>query len=171
MTRRWLYSLAGLVLAADQATKHWVARAHWGWPNNGYVYSRDVIPGFFALTYAENTGGAFSLFHDVRFGTAALGLASALAALAIVIYTLRTRSPLPTLLGLALSGALGGALGNLVDRARLGHVVDFLDLHVGSHSWPIFNIADSAICVGVALLALHYARTPAGSARPAPAPK
>ncbi len=164
MTRRALYSLAGLVLIADQLTKHWVARVHPIWPNG----SREVIPGFFSLTYAENTGGAFSLFHDVRFGTMALALASVLAALAIVVYTLRARSPLPTLLAVALGGALGGAVGNMIDRVRLGYVVDFLDLHVGAHYWPIFNVADSAICVGVALLAIYFWRaSPSPAARSA----
>ena len=167
MTRLGLYSLAGAILAADQATKHWVVQAHTFWPE----YSREVISGFFSLTYAENTGGAFSIFHDVRFGTAALALASVLAAFAIVLYTLRARAPLPNLLAVALGGALGGALGNLIDRVRLGYVVDFLDLHVGEHTWPIFNVADSAICVGVALLALYYARSPAETVRPAPAQK
>ena len=171
MTRLGLFSLAGLVLAADQLTKHWVVQAHPGWPTDGYDYSRAVIPGFFSLTYAENTGGAFSIFHDVRFGTMALALASILAALAIVTYTLRARLPLPNLLAVALGGALGGALGNLVDRVRLGHVVDFLDVHVGVHQWPIFNVADSAICVGVGLLALYYSRPPAKTPHPAPVQK
>ena len=167
MTRLGIYSLAGLILAADQGTKHWAVQAHPFWAEG----SREVIPGFFSLTYAENTGGAFSLFHDVRFGTMALALASALAALAIVTYTLRARRPLHTLPAVALGSALGGALGNLIDRVRLGYVVDFLDLHVGVHQWPIFNVADSAICLGVALLALHYTRAPDGTSRPAPAPK
>ncbi|MBV9848417.1 MAG: signal peptidase II [Armatimonadetes bacterium] len=163
MTRVGIYSLAALVLAADQITKHWVARAHRGWPLTGGDYSREVIPGFFSLTYAQNTGGAFSILQS---STLLLALASAAAALAIVIYTLRHRGPLPGLLAVALGGALGGALGNLMDRVRLHYVVDFLDLHVGAHQWPIFNVADSAICLGVALLALHYAR--AETPRPAP---
>ncbi len=94
-------------------------------------------------------------------------LAAAVAAAAIVIYSIRRRMPLPRLLGIALALPLGGALGNLLDRVRLGHVVDFLALYSGPHHtlpFPIFNLADSAICVGVGLLALYYGRQPASAA-------
>ena len=168
MTRPGLYLLALLVLAADQLTKFWVVRAHWAWPDIYGNYTRVVIPGFFSLTYVNNTGGAFGIFDSVRSGTAALALVSAAAALAIIGYTLRARRPVPPLLGAALGWALGGAVGNLVDRVRLHYVVDFLDVHVGVHQWPVFNLADSAICVGVALLAISYGRTPAKPPQPAP---
>ena len=84
--------------------------------------------------------------------------------MAIVVYTVRAPMPLPRLLGVALALPLGGALGNLLDRVRLGHVVDFLALYFGPHHtlpFPIFNLADSAICVGVGLLAIFYGRQPA----------
>jgi signal peptidase II len=152
-----LYLLAALVVVADQWTKHWVAQAHWAWPDD----TRPVVPGFFSLSYTENTGGAFSIFEDARFGTLALAFVSLAAAAAIIVYTLRARPPLPSVLGTALGLALGGAVGNMIDRVRLHHVVDFLLLYVGTHEWPVFNIADSAICVGVALLGVHYAGTPA----------
>ena len=82
--------------------------------------------------------------------------------------------PLPRGLAVALALPLGGALGNFADRVRLRYVVDFFDLHVRTHQWPVFNIADSAICVGVALLTLRFWRQPeaglgqavAGTARP-----
>lgn len=169
MTRRGLYSLAGVVLAVDQISKHWVVGTYRTWPTDGYGYSRPIIPGFFSFTYAQNTGGAFSILQS---NTLLLAAASAVAAAAILVYTLRARSPLPGLLAVALGGALGGALGNLLDRLRLHYVVDFLDLHAGTHyQWPIFNVADSAICVGVGLLAIHYARAPSRATHPAPAPK
>ena len=81
-----------------------------------------------------------------------------------MVYSLRAEMPLPRLLGVALALPLGGAVGNLLDRVRLGHVVDFLALYFGPHHslpFPIFNLADSAICVGVGLLAVYYGRQPA----------
>ena len=171
MTRLGLFSLAGLVLVADQLSKYWVVQAHRGWPTDGYDYSREVIPGFFSLTYVQNTGGAFGLFHALQSGTMGLAAASVVASVVIVAYAVRARQPLPNLLAVALGGALGGALGNLIDRVRLGHVVDFLDVHIGTHQWPVFNVADSAICVGVALLALYYSRIPARTPHPAPIQK
>lgn len=156
MSRIGLYALAAVVLVADQVTKHWAMEVHGAWPDG----SRPIIPGFFSLTYVNNTGGAFGVFDSIRSGTAALAAASALAALAVIGYSIRARA-MSALLGTALGLALGGAVGNLIDRVRLHYVVDFLDFHVGTHQWPVFNFADSAICVGVALLAIFYGRTPA----------
>jgi signal peptidase II len=157
LSRIGLYSLAALVFLADQATKAWIVSIHSQWPEEG----RELIPGFFALTFNVNTGGAFGILPH---GTQLLALAAAVAAVAIVIYSVRASMPLPRLLGIALALPLGGALGNLLDRVRLGHVVDFLAFYAGPHrqwQFPIFNLADSAICVGVALLALYYGRQPA----------
>jgi len=155
---RWaLYSVALLVLVADQVSKTWIVNVHWHWPEEGW----ELIPGFFALTFNVNTGGAFGILPH---GTLLLALAAAVAAAAIVVYSLRAPMPLPRLLGIALALPLGGALGNLWDRVRLGHVIDFLALYAGPHrqwQFPIFNLADSAICIGVALLAIHYGRQPA----------
>ena len=163
MSRWAIYSLALLVLAADQAAKAWVLTAHWHWPQDDLV----LIPGFFSLSFNVNTGGAFGILPH---GTLLLALAAAVAAAAIVYYTIRAKMPLPRLLGVALALPLGGAVGNLLDRVRLGHVVDFLALYAGpDRRWqfPIFNVADSAICVGVGLLALYYGRQPAPSPSPA----
>jgi len=161
---RWpLYSLALLVLLADQAAKAWVLAAHWHWPEDDLV----LIPGFFSLTFDVNTGGAFSILPRE---TMLLAFAAAVAAGAIVYYTLRAKMPLPRMLGIALALPLGGAIGNLLDRVRLGHVVDFLALYAGpDRRWqfPIFNVADSAICIGVGLLALYYGRQPAPTPKPA----
>jgi signal peptidase II len=158
LTRLGLYLLAVLVFAVDQATKHWAMLSHQNWPNG----SQPVIPGFFSFTYVNNTGGAFGVFDSARFGTDALAVASAVAAAAILVASVRLRR-LPALLGVALALTLGGAVGNLADRVRLHYVVDFLDFHVAGHYWPVFNVADSAICVGVVLLALYSARAPAKS--------
>jgi len=156
LSRYILYALALLIFLADQASKAWIVRAHQFWPEEG----REIIPGFFALTFSVNTGGAFGILPH---GTQLLAAAAAIAAIAIVAYSIRTRGPLPRLLGVALAMPLGGALGNLWDRVSLGHVIDFLDLHVGPNpAWhfPIFNLADSAICIGVGLLALFYGKQP-----------
>ncbi len=163
MSRRLLYSLALLVLLADQAAKAWVLAAHWHWPEDDLV----LIPGFFSLSFNVNTGGAFGILPH---GTLLLALAAAVAAVAIIYYTARAAMPLPRMLGVALALPLGGAVGNLLDRVRLGHVVDFLALYAGpDRQWqfPIFNVADSAICIGVGLLALYYGRQPAPAPKPA----
>lgn len=142
--------------------KAWVVRTFWRWPEDDLV----LIPGFFSLSYNVNTGGAFGILPH---GTLLLALAAAVAAVAIVTYTIRARTPLPSLLAVALAFPLGGAVGNLADRVRLGHVVDFLALYAGPErrwQFPIFNVADSAICIGVGLLALYYSRQPAASPKP-----
>ncbi len=162
MSRWAVYSLALLVLLADQASKAWVVRTYLRWPEDDLV----LIPGFFSLSYNVNTGGAFGILPQ---GTLLLALAAAIAAVAIVTYTIRARMPLPKLLAVALALPLGGAVGNLLDRVHLHHVVDFLALYAGPErrwQFPIFNVADSAICVGVGLLALYYSRQPSASQTP-----
>jgi len=159
LSRIVLYTLALMVFVADQLSKAWIARESPFWPQEG----REVIRGFFALTFSVNTGGAFGILPH---GTQLLAAAAALAALAIIFYTLRAAMPLPRLLGFALALPLGGALGNLWDRVSLGHVIDFLAVYAGpNREWqfPIFNLADSAICIGVGLLAVFYGKQPAQS--------
>jgi signal peptidase II len=114
---------------------------------------RPVIDGFFNLTLTFNRGAAFGLWSGLSSGwrEAVLGL-TILLALGVVGYLL-TRSYYQTIVAqTALAGILGGAIGNVIDRVQLGAVVDFLDFYIGSAHWPAFNIADSAICVGVFLL-------------------
>lgn len=167
MSRWGLYVLALLVLLADQGSKAWVVAAHPAWPADGL----ELIRGFFALDYSVNTGGAFGILPQ---GTLLLALAAGIAAAAILLYSLRARQPLPRLLAVALALPLGGAIGNLLDRVRLGHVVDFLAVYAGPHrqwQFPVFNVADSAICIGVGLLALYYGRQPAPASETAAAVK
>ncbi len=154
MNRWGLLILAAVVLMADQWTKHWVTNAGLSWPGG----SRDILPGYFSLTLLHNTGGAFGILPH---GTLGLAAAAALAVSAILLFVFRAQKPLPVLLALALGLPLGGALGNLWDRVHLGYVVDFLDFHVRHYQWPVFNVADSAICVGVFLLALRFWQQPA----------
>jgi signal peptidase II len=136
-----------LALAAiDQASKVWAVR------NLPLFRPREVISGFFDLVYVRNTGVAFSLLSrlDHRWVHPVLILATLIAIAAIFAYLryLPGKGAVPFGLGLI----LGGALGNLIDRLRLGFVVDFLDLHWRTHHWPTFNVADIGISVGVVLL-------------------
>lgn len=135
-----------LVVALDQLTKIWVL-------NTFSLYEvREIIPGLFNLTYLTNKGAAFgflagvtSVWRHYFF----LGLVSVALVLLTVFYV-RLRKDHP-FYGPALALIAGGAIGNLIDRIRLGAVVDFLDFYVAGHHWPAFNVADSAITVGVAL--------------------
>jgi signal peptidase II len=139
-----------LLLIADQATKYWATLVL------KPVFLIEVIPGFFRLTYATNRGVAFSLFADsemeIRYILAGV---SVLAAAMVASYQWRT--PVRKVgLNMAFSLMLAGIIGNMIDRIRLGEVVDFIDLHWAEvYSWPTFNVADAAICVGAGLLALQ----------------
>ena len=115
--------------------------------------SVDVIPGLFRFTHVQNQGAAFGLFSDSpsEWKVAILILFS-VAALAVVSGLLWKNGNSLNATAVALSLVFGGALGNLWDRIASGRVVDFLDFYVGSHHWPAFNIADSAIVVGALLL-------------------
>jgi signal peptidase II len=144
------FLLAVGVLAADQLTKAWaVAKLK-------PVVLTEVIPGYFRLIYATNRGVAFSLFADGDFDARWVFAAiSVVAALFVFGYLIRT-SPTKVRLNTALALLLAGIVGNLIDRVRMGEVVDFLGFHIhDKYSWPIFNLADSAICIGAVLLALE----------------
>jgi signal peptidase II len=153
MSARWprplFYITLALVLAADQLSKAWVLASV---PLHD---SLTVIPGFFDLTFTHNTGVAFGMFQGEGRMVALLVVALALG---VLLYTrgLDWSAREPNLVGGAI---VGGALGNLLDRARLGYVVDFLDFHLGMYHWYIFNIADSCICVSVVWLVLRQLRT------------
>lgn len=113
-----------------------------------------VIPGFFDITLAHNKGAAFGLFASIdsdvlRFLMLGLATAIALGVLGIVLLKECKGHPLAQA---SIGAVLGGALGNIADRLRFGAVVDFFDLYIRSAHWPVFNVADSAICVGVVIL-------------------
>mgnify|MGYP003447063930 CR=1 FL=1 len=119
------------------------------------------MPGLFHLSHVRNTGVAFGLFAAC--GDAASTWALVLAVSAVLVgvlwYFWRT-PPTDRLLLTALALVLGGAVGNLIDRATTGGVTDFLALYIGSYRWPDFNVADSAISIGIALLLLDALRGP-----------
>jgi signal peptidase II len=163
-TAYFLVSLA--VLFLDQWTKGVVTRAF------EVHQSSPVVPGFFDLTYVRNTGAAFGLFASVDSSLKAVLLNSVAVIVFVVVTAYALRSPHRSLrLQLGLSLILGGAVGNLLDRVRFGYVVDFLDFSISGHHWPAFNVADSAICIGVGLLFLDMLKreeaADAGGERPA----
>jgi signal peptidase II len=139
---------AGVVYLADQASKAWAVRRLRG----GEVVG--VFDGLLQFAYAENTGIAFGRLQDRgEFGRWMLATLAALAVVGLLAYFFRTKRTDDRLLG-ALALLLAGVAGNLTDRVRLGYVVDFIEVFIGSYQWPTFNVADSAICVGAGLLAL-----------------
>jgi len=140
---RWL-ALSAVVVVADLATKAWISNTFAA----GEVLT--VTP-FFNLVLVYNTGAAFSFLAGAGGWQRWFFMAISIVVSAAIVYMLR-RKDNPPILCAALALVLGGALGNLYDRATLGHVVDFVQLHAAGYYWPAFNVADSAITVGVALL-------------------
>jgi len=123
-----------------------------------------LIDGFFDITYVQNTGVAFSIFSSINSPAKSVMLSffTAGAAVMVVVYSLRSPAQ-DRLLQAGLALILGGALGNLYDRLTYGYVVDFLEFYVGNYRWPTFNVADSAISIGVFLLAVEILRHEAPS--------
>jgi signal peptidase II len=149
----WLFTAAAGVYVLDRLTKLWAERA--------LSSPIDIVPGAITLRLTTNSGGAFSIGRSAPWFFATVTI---LVSAAIVVTAFRHRD---VLAGVAFGLVLGGALGNLTDRAIRGpgfrgRVVDFVDLHV----WPVFNAADAAIVVGAVLLAMtsfHGGNRPAGS--------
>lgn len=127
--------------------------------------SISLIPNLFQLVHVRNTGAAFGIGANAesRIVPFLLNAGAIAVFVVVVVYALRT-AVTDRLLQIALHLILGGAIGNLIDRFRLGYVVDFLDVYVNvggqPHHWPAFNVADSAICVGIALLFLDMRKKP-----------
>jgi len=142
----WLVPLVGFaVFVLDQWSKAWAVDVLKG------TAGITVIPNFFHLTYGENTGAAFGMMR----GNPTLLMFITLGVLGWLFWMARQIDwrPLPRRLAAGLLA--GGALGNLLDRMMRGYVVDFLDFQFGSWHYPTFNVADSAICVGVGLYLLY----------------
>ncbi len=115
------------------------------------VYQTEYVLPFFNLTLAFNRGAAFSFLSDSGYANYFFIAFASIVSLVIVAMLARLESR-KVLSALSLALVLGGAVGNLIDRVRLGFVVDFLDFHAGAYHWPAFNVADSAICIGVLLM-------------------
>ena len=144
-----------IVYSLDQLTKHWINTTI------RYADRIEVIPGLFDITHARNGGGAFSFFADGPFEQRMVFfVGTTVFAIALLLVFFRKLRSDEVLSATALGVVLGGALGNLTDRLRFGEVVDFLDVHLfGGYTWPTFNIADSAIVIGVILLIVEIFMT------------
>jgi signal peptidase II len=137
-----------ITLPLDQITKQWViATIHYG-------DVIEVIPGLFDLTHVRNPGGAFSFFADGPLEQRMLFfVGTTVLAIVLLLVFFRRLEPEERLASLALGTIMGGAMGNLIDRLVYREVIDFLDIHLlGGYTWPTFNVADSAIVIGVGLL-------------------
>jgi signal peptidase II len=132
------------VIALDQWTKS-LARAHLLGPNGDGPRSIPLLGEYIRLTYVQNRGAAFGLLQDQT----AFFILVGVVVIVVIVASYRQLKEPGWGLNLCLGLQMGGALGNLADRIRYGYVVDFFDLTY----WPVFNVADSAICVGVAMLA------------------
>lgn len=148
----WLW-LSLLVLLLDQASKLAVIEQL-----AAYV---DVIAitGFFNLVHVHNTGAAFSLFADQPGWQRGFFIGVAALAAAVILYLMH-KTQGRRLFSIALALILGGAIGNVIDRILYGHVIDFLDVYVGSWHWPAFNVADAAISIGAVMLIWDGMRKP-----------
>ncbi len=146
---RWLL-LAVLVFIIDIGSKFLVMNTmDYGWPNR-----IEILP-FFNLLYVHNYGAAFSFLNDAGGWQRWLFAAIALGVSGLLAFWMR-RTPLQNrLANSAYALIIGGALGNLFDRLYHGFVVDFLDFYAGTYHWPAFNIADTAICIGAALIIIE----------------
>lgn len=140
-------SIATATLISDQLSKYWILN---------YVldtYSYLKITSFFNIVNAWNTGVSFSMFSSSSMaGKFILSTAALMIVAALLRWLFKEKN---RLLQAALGLIIGGALGNVADRIRLGAVFDFLDFHVSDLHWPAFNLADSAICVGAAIILIE----------------
>ena len=148
---KWL-SISTIVIALDLVTKHLIQSA--------FVFGEQLkITSFFDLVHYHNEGAAFGFLNNAGGWQKWFFTAISITATIVITYLIKKNSAQKLFcLGLAL--VLGGALGNLYDRVTLGYVVDFLNFHLNIHAFPAFNVADSSISVGVALLLLDSFKKP-----------
>ena len=147
-TRYTLFAVIAVVgLIIDQITKVYIDRSM-------RLYdSIQVFENFFHVTYLRNKGAAFSFLSNASWRLPFFITVSIIASLVILVAFRKLRDD-QKLAQVSLAMIFSGAVGNLIDRVRLGEVIDFLDVHWYRHHWPAFNVADSLICVGVVLLAI-----------------
>ncbi len=142
--------IAGPVLVLDQITKYIILKTMM------LHDSIPVMPGYFSLTHIQNPGGAFGFLAgqspDVR---RMIFIFVSFIALCLIFYLYSTTPRTNSFLATGFAMIFGGAVGNLFDRVRFGKVVDFLDFYVGNLHWPAFNIADSAISIGMGIFVFH----------------
>ena len=137
--------ITSLVIFFDQVSK-WLMMS---WLS---LYETVVVMPYFNLTMAHNEGAAFSFLAQAGGWQRWFFIGLALIISVVLFVWLAKLKPTEKLEAISLSLILGGAIGNVIDRISYGYVVDFIDLHIGHNHWPVFNIADSAICIGAILL-------------------
>jgi signal peptidase II len=158
LTARWrpvvilVFLVAIPLVVIDQVSKLYVST------HMALYQSVPVIPHWFDITYTENPGAAFSIFANLPPGVRSTLLFTLSAAAIVVLLVLIAESRRITLTSFSLALILGGAAGNLIDRSVRGQVIDFVRLHYYGLSYPIFNVADSAITIGVALILISSLR-------------
>ena len=140
-------NIALLVVFLDQLSKYYMLNEILGLQNIV------IITPFFSLVRAWNTGVSFSMFNN--YGNIGAYALSTVAIAVVVALFMWLKKETNRLVQIALGMIMGGAIGNVIDRIRLGAVFDFLDFHVNDVHWPAFNLADSFICVGAALIIIH----------------
>lgn len=153
-TARVMLLLAAALVALDQLSKAWVVATL---PRDG---TEIPLALGFGITHTRNGGAAFGMLQDLEIklggltidGTFLLGLLSAAVSVVLGVYLWRSAKRLPTLLNVTLALVLAGAAGNMLDRLRLGYVVDFVHFKVGSFDFPVFNVADACVVIGALLL-------------------
>ncbi len=146
-----VFGLTALVVVADQLTKLWVRAAFHPFE------VKSVIPGFFNLVLATNTGAAFGLLSGAQtLARQLFFVVVALIALGVMIFSYRHFKASGRIFAYAVGLIAGGAMGNLIDRLRFGAVTDFLDFYIKDYHWPAFNLADSAITVGAGLFLVGF---------------
>ena len=138
--------VAGFIIVADQLSKYYILHHFLGL--NSYVQFGD----YFNIVRAWNTGVSFSMFNN--YGNLGVYLLSGVAIAVVLALLWWLKSENDKVVQVALGMIMGGAIGNVIDRLRLGAVFDFLDVHVGDSHWPAFNVADSFICIGAGLIIL-----------------
>ena len=145
-----LLLVAGTVVLLDQVTKLLIVRTL---PLHTV---KPIIDGFFSLVHVHNPGGAFGMMASMSpaIRTAVFLVVSAMA-IGLILYFYHTTPANRPWLATGFALIFGGAIGNMIDRVRMGKVVDFLDFYIGNWHWPAFNVADSAITIGVGIFILH----------------
>jgi signal peptidase II len=145
--------IAGLTVCADQITKHLVNTRV---PLGGAI---EIVPGVANLVHARNPGAAFGFLAGSQWQFRSLFfIAISVAALAFLLGFMIFSKDVDGYLVLGYAFFFGGALGNLIDRVRVGEVTDFLDMYWRGYHWPAFNVADSALCLGAFFIFIHFLR-------------
>lgn len=151
MKKWWIFLLSLIVIGLDQLSKIWILGSY-------IPYQSEKVLSFLNITLAYNTGSAFSFLSDAGSWHKWFFIVfSLLMSIIIIVWMMRLKDE-ERIQSISLSLILGGAIGNLIDRIRLGHVVDFIDVYYQDFHWPVFNLADCAITIGAFLLLFQFLR-------------